>query len=127
MIVHNPSTIAPPLGAYVHSLEIPAGARTLYVSGQVGMAPDGRIPEAFEQQADRAWRNLLEILASAGMGPSDIVKMSTFMTRPEHYVLAREARNRHLGDHRPTSTSVVVTALADPRLMIEIEVVAAKA
>ena len=35
--VYNPTTIAAPVGAYSHAIEVPAGARTLFISGQVGV------------------------------------------------------------------------------------------
>ncbi len=39
--VHNPAEIAPPVGAYSHAIEVPTGARTLHIAGQVGITPDG--------------------------------------------------------------------------------------
>lgn len=47
---HNPTTIAPPFSNYAHGVEVPAGARWLYVSGQLGVAPDGVAPEDFTGQ-----------------------------------------------------------------------------
>lgn len=126
MKIHNPSSIAKPLGAYSHGIEVPSVDRSLYIAGQVGVSLDGTIPKTFEEQADRVWINIRTILASAGMELADIVKMSTFVTRPENYAKARLVRARYLGDHRPASTSLVIVALADPALLIEIEAVAAK-
>ena len=125
MITHNPDSIAKPLGAYAHGIEVPAGQRLLFVSGQLGRAPDGTLPETFEEQAQRAWQNVGEVLKSAGMQFSDIVKMTTFVVRPEDYAKARGVRAKFLGDHRPASSGVVITALAMPKSLIEIEVVAA--
>src|SRR5215471_5797361 len=50
--VHNPPEIAPPLGAYSHAIEAPAGARTLHISGQVGLLPDGRLAPGIEGQTE---------------------------------------------------------------------------
>jgi len=58
----NPVTVAPPFSAYSHAVEIPPGARMLYVSGQLGVAPDGSVPADFAGQADQAFRNVLAIL-----------------------------------------------------------------
>ncbi len=121
---HNPESISKPLGVYSHGVEISPGSRTIYLSRQVGISPDGWILDTFEDQADRAWLNIGEILGSAGMTFRNIVKMSTFMVRVEDYPKARVARSKYLGDHRPASSAMVVVALADPKILIEIEVVA---
>lgn len=125
---HNPATVAQPIGgSYSHGVETPAGARWLHVAGQVGIAPDGKIPASVEEQAEIAWRNIAAITASAGMAVTDIVKIVTFVTDPRYIQGAREVRARHLGAHRPASTLLVVSGLADTRLSIEIEAIAAKA
>jgi 2-iminobutanoate/2-iminopropanoate deaminase len=124
MIKHNPDSIGRPLGAYAHGIEIPGGQRLLYISGQLGYAPDGTLPSTFEGQADRAWQNIREILKSAGMNFSDIVKIGTFVVRPDDYEKARVVRARYLGDHRPASTTVVTSGLGDPKHLIEVEAVA---
>ena len=71
----NPSTVAPPVAHYSHSVEAPPGARWLFLAGQVGIAPDGTLAEGFEAQHERIWQNTLAILADAGMGPEDIVRL----------------------------------------------------
>src|SRR5688572_27261966 len=80
----NPADIAPPLGAYVHGIEIPGGARQIVVSGQVGVLPDGKVANGIEAQLECAWANILSILAAAGMSARDIVKVTTFLTHPDH-------------------------------------------
>ena len=58
----NPPNIAPPLGAYTHAVDAPGDARWLHISGQVGIAPDGSVPDDFAAQANQAWKNLIAIL-----------------------------------------------------------------
>lgn len=123
----KPDTVAPPFSAYSHAVEIPAGARTLYVSGQLGIAPDGSVPEDFAGQADRAFRNVLAILEEAGMSASDLVRVNTYLTDKADIGGYREIRDRHLGGHEAASTMIVISALAQPQFRIEIEAVAAKA
>jgi enamine deaminase RidA (YjgF/YER057c/UK114 family) len=126
--IHNPATIAPPTGRYQHGVEVPAGARWLYVSGQVGNRPDGTVPAGIAAQADTVWSNLKAILAEAGMGFGDLVKINVLLTDARFVTAAREARDKALGDARPpASTLAVVTALASPDFLIEIEAIAAKA
>jgi 2-iminobutanoate/2-iminopropanoate deaminase len=124
---HNPGTVHAPAGKYSHGVEL-AGGRLLYVSGQVGMKPDGSTAGGDEAQCDQAWANLKAVLAAGGMGPGDIVKLNAYITRADLIPVYRAARDRALGDAAPpASTLVVVSALAHPSWVVEVECVAAKA
>ena len=123
---YNPAAVAPPFSTYSQAVEVPPGARQLQVSGQVGVTPDGQTVEGAEAQIEQSWRNLLAILAEAGMGAEDIVKVTGFITRPDLTGLYREVRERMLGGAEPASTLLVVAGLASPDWVVEIEVVAAK-
>ena len=122
----NPSSISAPLGAYTHAIEIPPGARVIHISGQVGVRPDGSVAEGIEAQLACAWQNILAILADAGMGPGDIVKVTTYLTRDEDFKVHPRIRAQFLGEARPTATAVCVSALAAPDFLCEIEAIAAK-
>jgi 2-iminobutanoate/2-iminopropanoate deaminase len=123
---HNPPAIASPAGAYSHGIEVPPGARLLYVAGQVAMAPDGTVPQDFQSQAEQAWRNVAKVLAAAGMGVEDLVKITSFLTREEDVAAYRRVLLRHLGEARPASTLLIVKALARPEFLVEVEAVAAE-
>ncbi|MEQ1504966.1 MAG: RidA family protein [Myxococcota bacterium] len=125
-VFHSPPTVAPPVGAYTHAVEVGPGARTLFVSGQIGAGPDGAVGATIEDQADHAWRNLLAILAHAGMAPTDLVKTTTYLVSRDDLDAARAARQRAIGDHRPASTLVIVAGLVSPALRIELEAVAVR-
>jgi enamine deaminase RidA (YjgF/YER057c/UK114 family) len=120
----NPSTLSPPLGLYSHTVEVPAGARLLFVSGQVGVRPDGTTPESLEEQADQVYANIVAALAAKKAPPSAIIKLTTFMVDDDPNGVIRMARRKHLGDHRPASTAVYVTRLVDRTWKVEIEAVA---
>lgn len=126
--VYNPKTIAAPVGKYQHAVEIPAGMRTLFLAGQVGNLPDGSVPKTIEGQAEAAWNNIKGILADAGMGLGDLVKVTVLLTDKSQIGPSRAAREKAFGDTRPpASTLMVVAALASPDYLIEIEAIAAKA
>jgi enamine deaminase RidA (YjgF/YER057c/UK114 family) len=124
---HNPNTIAAAFSSYSLGVEAPAQARWLHLSGQVGVAPDGSLAEGPEAQMETAFRNLLAILNSAGMGPHDLVKVTVFLTRREDIGRYRQVRDRMLAGATPASTLLVIAALADPDWLVEIEAVAAAA
>ena len=65
--------------------------------------------------------------ADAGMGIGDLVKITTYLVRPEDVAAAGAARAKHFGDARPGSAMIIVKALVNPALLIEIEAVAASA
>lgn len=124
--MRNPAAVAPPGGRYSHAVEVPASARLLYISGQIGAAADGAVPSGIVAQTENCWRNILAILADAGMGIADLVKVTIFLTREEDIAAYREARDRIVGDARPASTLVVCSRLVRPEWLVEVEAVAAK-
>lgn len=124
--LHNPAGIAPPFSCYSHGASAPAGARWLYVSGQVGVTPDGTVPEEAEKQIELAWDNLMAVLADAGMTRADLVKVDGFITRPDLVPLYRKIRERRFAGHAAATTMVIVAGLAEPNLLVEIQAIAAR-
>jgi enamine deaminase RidA (YjgF/YER057c/UK114 family) len=122
----TPSTISPPLANYSHATEVPPNARWLYLSGQLGIAPDGSVPASFEAQAEACFVNLLAILKDAGMGPADLVRLNTYLVDPDDLATYMAVRDRHVAAPPPASTLLVVRAPARPEFKIEIEAVAAQ-
>jgi len=123
-----PANIAPPNGMYSHSVEVPPNARWLYTAGQAGVRPDGTLCEGFEAQHDQIWQNTLAILADAGMGPEHIVRLNVYSTDPEGLKFLKIHRTKYLKPgHVPASTWVVVSKLANPGWVVEMETVAAQA
>ena len=123
---HNPKTVTL-AGKYSHGAEIPQGARVLFVSGQVGMDSRGKLQPTFEKQALQAWKNIGQVLKAAGMGYKDIVKITSFITDGRYLLANRAARDQFITEPYPAATLLVVAGLADPAMLVEIEVVAAKA
>ena len=124
--LHNPKTVAL-AGKYSLGAEVPPGARVLYISGQVGLDSKGKLQPTFEKQAVQAWKNIGQVLKAAGMGYRDIVKLTSFITDGRYVAANRAARDQFItSDPYPASTLLVVQGLADPAMLVEIEVVAAK-
>src|SRR3954463_12423346 len=124
-IRHTPQNVAAPFGPYSHAVEVPEGSRLLYISGEVGVLPEGTVPQGIEAQAEVCWQNIIAILADAGMTIGDLVKITTYLVRPEDVAAAGAARARYFGDARPGSATIIVKALVMPQWLIEIEAVAA--
>jgi enamine deaminase RidA (YjgF/YER057c/UK114 family) len=124
---HNPPTVAL-AGKYSLGGEVPAGSRVLYVSGQVGLDSKGKLGATIEKHCELAWKNIGQVLKAAGMGYRDIVKITSFITDGRYLLANRAAREQFIkSEPYPASTLLVVAGLADPAMLVEIEVVAAKA
>lgn len=122
----NPPSVHAPLGLYSHTAVIPAGCELLYLSGQVGVRPDGSVPATIAEQADQVFANIVALLAAHGLEATSIVKLTTFMVAGHDGDAVRAARRKHLGAHRPASTAVFVAQLVDPRWFVEVEAVAVR-
>ncbi len=122
----TPEGIAAPVGMYSHAVEVPAGARWLHISGQLGIQPDGHVPAAFEDQAHQAWRNLVAILESAGMDVGDLVHVNHWLTDQSQFEAYARVRAHYVGQARPASTLMIVKDLVKPGFLVEVGGVAAK-
>jgi enamine deaminase RidA (YjgF/YER057c/UK114 family) len=122
----TPATIRPPFARYAHGVEVPAGARVVFVSGQLGVGPDDVAPEGAEAQARLCFANIAAILADAGMTLADVVRLNAYVTGREHLAGYMKARDDAVGDPPPASTLMVVSGFARPEFVVEIEAVAAR-
>ena len=73
-----------------------------------------------------ALTNVEALLASAGMTKADLVKLNYYVTRPaDAPTLADIRRSRWSSAEPPAVTAFVVSSLARPDYLIEIEAIAA--
>ena len=122
---YNPAGIAGPFGHYDHGVEAVDVSRLLHVSGQVGTAPDGTVPEDVAAQIECVWGNIEAVLADAGMTTANVVRTITYMLDADYVPLLAAARRQHLGaDHKAASTTIVVAGLVKPEWKVEIDAVA---
>jgi enamine deaminase RidA (YjgF/YER057c/UK114 family) len=117
---HNPPSVAPP-GPYSHGVEAPSGARTLYMSGQVGQKPDGSMAEGITEQTKVAFTNLMAILAEAGMTAGNLVKLTIYLTDETNIGGFMKGAGPFLPNPPPAITLVYVKALASPAMLVEVE------
>lgn len=122
----NPATLSPPKGPYAQGLLLDPGKTWLFTTGQVALTANGAIPEAADAQCQLVWEHLLALLAEAGMTVANIVKTNVYATSPEVMVAHNKVRNAVLGTHTPTTTAVVVSALANSKYLIEVDLIACR-
>ena len=114
-----------PFSNYAQAVEVAPGTRHLFIAGQVGADPTGQIPGSPEEQHRLAWNNVLGILMAAGMDHRNIVDARVFITDRSQVPLYRQVRDEVLKGHKAAATLLVVAGLADPRLVMEVTVIAA--
>lgn len=117
----NPPNVVTPPPSYSHGVTIGPNAKRLVISGQIGVRPDGSVAEGMKAQTGQAIDNLFNVVAAAGMTPTDIIKIVTYVTKAENIADMRAVRSEKFGTHAPTSTLLVIAGLADPRFLVEIE------
>lgn len=127
--VHNPASIAAPLSHYSHAIKVPPNAEWLYIAGQVGIGLDGQLAEGFEAQSDIVWNNIKAIIEDAGMGFEHLIKVNIYLTDTADIPASRTLRDKYLGDLEkpPAATLAIISQLANPDFLVEIEGIAAKA
>ncbi|MBI1172612.1 RidA family protein [bacterium] len=124
----TPATIRRPFARYAHGVEVPRGARLVLTSGQLGIAADETVPVEARAQADLCFAACAAILAEAGMGPADVVRINAFVTDRAHMAAYMAARDAWLADvtRLPASTLVIVSGFTRPEFKVEVEVTAAR-
>ena len=121
----TPKTIKPPFARYSHGVEVPAGKRLVLCSGQLGIGPDDAIPDDVSAQAELCFANIAAILAEAGLGLKDIVRINAYVTDRDCLKPYMAVRDRLFADPAPASTLMIVSGFARPEFKVEIEVTAA--
>ena len=99
------------------------GGRLLYIAGQVARDAEGNVlaPGDIRAQARAVFQNLQRVLQAAGGALTDLLKITTYLTRSEDVAVVAAVRSEFFPGELPASTLIVVTRLAQPGLMIEVE------
>jgi enamine deaminase RidA (YjgF/YER057c/UK114 family) len=121
----TPASIRPPFARYSHGVEVPPGHRLVFCSGQLGIAPDERVPEDAGEQAELCFRNIAAILGEAGLTLADIIRINAFVTDRAYTRPYMAVRDRLVSDPPPASTMVIVSGFSRPEFKVEVEVIAA--
>src|SRR6516164_5998497 len=101
--------VASQIGSYSDAIEAKPNLRWLMTSGTPGLAVNGDgLPKDITGQAELAWQHIIGILGKASMTVTDIVKVTQYQTRPASMLL-------------------VIPQLVWPEILVEVEIIAAKA
>ena len=120
----SPDTIARQPG-FSLVVEATGPGRTVYIAGQLGLTPDGKLPPDFRGQAVQAFENLKAALAAVGAGFGDVVKTTNYLTDIRHLGVYREVRDGYVNTKAPpASTTVAISQLAREGALFEVEAIA---
>src|ERR1700746_3512235 len=103
----NPPNIHPPRG-YTHIVEATGPGRIVYIAGQLGADPAGKMAPDFRGQAVQALENLKAALAAVGGTFEQVVKVNMYFTDIDTQLpIAREVRDRYVNTASPPSSTAV--------------------
>jgi enamine deaminase RidA (YjgF/YER057c/UK114 family) len=116
-----------PFSAYSHAVVVEKAQKLIFCAGQVAGEANGAIlgPDDFEMQGELTIANLKRVLAEAGASLGDVVKLVSYIVKPEHVPNVRALVKKHFGGaHPPANTICVLQGLAHPDYLVEIDATA---
>ena len=121
--VVEPGGVAPPAGHYSHG--IIASGRHLYVAGQVALDENGELIGGDDagDQARQVLTNLQCVIESAGGRMADVARTTVYLTRLEDRAPVAGVRAEFFPSPPPANTLLVVSSLAQPEFLVEIDAI----
>ena len=104
---------------YSQGIALSDAQRLVFISGQVGVDADGVLANGIAAQTERAIGNVHAVLAEAGLSPSDLVKLTIYLTDPanvEGFVAAAGAAL----PSTPPATTMLLVGMASPEVLVEV-------
>lgn len=120
----NPKELGKPLGPYSQVARARV-AEHLFIAGQVGVAPDGRVAEGFEAQCEQLYANIATALKAMDAGWNNIVQFTSYLVNAEDIPAYMTYRARAYPTFfpsgvYPTHTLVLVKGLVQKSLLVEV-------
>ena len=113
-----------PLG-FAHGISVEEGKKLVFVSGQNGIDLQGKVvSDDFSAQCKKAYENLGEILTTAGGRPSNVVRLTAYVTDIKDMDAFVKISSEFFKGDLCSQTLVEVSALAFPELKVELEATA---
>ena len=95
----------------------------VFLQGQTGLTLDGETVHPYDAsgQARQALENIRELMQLAGGDLADVAKIVVYVTDRAHRAKVYPVIDEFFGDLKPCSTSLIVSGLALPELVVEID------
>lgn len=121
--------LATPNGHFAHasSIEVPATARLVFISGMTARNAEGGISGIGDvaAQTHQVCQNLRAAVEAAGGTLADIARVDVYVRNMEDFDAIHEVRRQYFTDHAPASTMVEVSKFVKKDYLIEINAIAA--
>ncbi|WP_431901619.1 Rid family hydrolase [Nonomuraea sp. bgisy101] len=120
----NPGSVPATNGFYSHAVRV---GDMLYVSGQAAFDERGDLVGEGDMaaQAEAVFQNIGKILADQGAGFEDIAFIRTYLTDMDQRFAYGQVRRKYITGTPPASTTVEVSKLFMPGLLLEIDLIVA--
>lgn len=123
--VIQPKSLSDPRPRYSQGI-LAKGGKLLFIAGQTASDKDGNIVGRgdIEAQTHQVFKNLSAVLKEAGGSLENLVMTTTYITDREYREGYNRVRREYYKKSSPTSTLVIISGLAHPDYLIEINGVA---
>ena len=122
---YQPPDVFVPTGkTYSHGIIVDAG-RTLYVAGQTSRDRQGDIVCKGDAagQTRQVLENMKKVIEGAGGRMEDVAKTTVYITDIKHREAVGRVRREFFKGDAPANTLLVISGLADPAFLVEIEAI----
>jgi 2-iminobutanoate/2-iminopropanoate deaminase len=121
----DPPGVWSPFGAFSMGI-VQGDGRIVHLKGQVALDRDGRVVGAGDMrvQVRQVLHNIRDILAHVGGTLADVISLTHYVTDIQAFMAAGDVRRTLFSGPYPVTTTVQVTALYRPELMVEITAIA---
>jgi 2-iminobutanoate/2-iminopropanoate deaminase len=121
----QPKTLNDPRPRYTHGI-LAEGGRLLFIAGQTASDQAGNVVGKgdIEAQTNQVYKNLVAVLEEAGGSLDNLVMTTTYIVDRKFREGYNKVRMQYYKQHPPTSTLVIITGLAHPDYLIEINGIA---
>jgi len=125
MKVIQPKSLSDPRPRYSQGI-LADGGKLLFIAGQTASDKDGNVVGKgdIEAQTHQVFENLSAVLKEVGGSLENLVMTTTYITDRKYREGYNRVRMQYYKKNSPTSTLVIVTGLAHPDYLIEINGVA---
>lgn len=114
--------------AFSQGVVVENPGKLVYVGGQNGIDASGTmVGDDLASQTVQAFKNVIEVLKAAGASQKDVVKLNIYMVAGQSADEGFKAAMSVWGYHATAISVLLVSALAHPQALVEIEAMAALA
>ncbi|HET6491775.1 MAG TPA: RidA family protein [Burkholderiales bacterium] len=122
---YQPPNVFVPAGkSYSHGIIVEAG-KTLYVAGQTARDAQGNVVCKGDAagQTRQVLENMKKVIEGAGGRMEDVAKTTVYITDIKHREAVGRVRQEFFKGDPPANTLLVISGLADPDFLVEIEAI----